>query len=515
MKTKKKPSNPQETLEAVLKDRAVRQTVARDSHLMFFNIYFPQYVKYPMAEFHKDIFRLTEDASNKLACIIAFRGSGKSTIVTFSYTLWAILGVQQKKFVLIICQTQAQAKQAMMNIRNELENNKYLKSDLGPFQEDSGNGEWAASSLVFQNTGARIMIASLEQSIRGVRHHEHRPDLIILDDVEDVNSTKTYENRQKNFEWFTREIVPLGDMGTRVIIVGNLLHEDSLVMRLRVKIEAKQLSGAFRLFPLLDEEGKCLWSGKFDTEEKIEDLHQSTASEIAWQQEYLLRLVNDETRVIHSDWLKYYDQPPNTIHGDDPVIYTAIDVAISLKTTADYTAMVSAKIIRCGKNIKIYILPNPVNERMSFPAMQLRIQTLHQAHGNTQSNRIFVEDVQGQNFLIQELQRQLLPVYGVIPQGDKRERLALASKFIFNGNVLFPKHGAEELVRQLVGFGLERHDDLADAFSMLILKTIEMRPARADMTHLNRIMQNAFSTSHWDKLLGHRDPRFWKWDKIF
>lgn len=492
-----KTDNSENALDAILKDRVIRQAVTRDSHLMFFNIYFPQYVKYPLAEFQKDVFRITEDASNRLACIVAFRGSGKSTIITFSYTLWAILGVQQKKFVLIICQTQAQAKQAMMNIRNELENNPCLKSDLGPFQEESG--EWAASSLVFKNTGARIMIASLEQSIRGVRHHEHRPDLIILDDVEDVNSTKSYESRQKNFEWFTREVVPLGDVGTRIIIVGNLLHEDSLVMRLKEKIQAKELGGIFRLFPLLDEQEKCLWPGKFDTAEKIEELHRSVASEFAWQQEYLLNPVSDETRVIHPEWLQYYDCISEPVYGDDPVTYTAVDVAISLKDTADYTAMVSAKVIGRGQNIKIYILPNPVNERLTFPDMTARIQSLHEIHGNCQYNSIFVENVQGQDFLVQALSGQLLPVIGVRPQGDKRERLSLVSRFVSNGNVLFPKLGAEDLIRQLVGFGLERHDDLADAFSMLILKIVEMRP-RSIEWNIDKCAGDTIVGNIWNKV---------------
>src|ERR1700690_4379713 len=105
--------------DEISKNRNVRREVARQSHLMFFHLYFPHYVKYAIAEFQKDIFRVTEDQSNKLACIVAFRGSGKSTLVTFSYSLWATLGIQQKKFVLIICQTQAQARQHMANLKFE------------------------------------------------------------------------------------------------------------------------------------------------------------------------------------------------------------------------------------------------------------------------------------------------------------------------------------------------------------------------------------------------------------
>ena len=275
--------------ERITKDRDLRRELGRQSHHLFFLMYFPHYIKYPVAEFHKDIFRITEDTTNNLSCIVAFRGSGKSTLVTFSYSLWSILGVQQKKFVLIICQTQAQAKQHMANLKDELEHNILLKSDMGPFREEAGDGQWAISSLVFKNTGARVTIASIDQSIRGLRHHEHRPDLIILDDIEDSNSVKTYESRTKISDWFSREVVPLGDLGTRIILVGNLLHEDSLMMRLRKKIDDREIKGVYRWFPLLDENGVCLWSGKFDARQKIDDLRRSVCNDIAWQQEDRIR----------------------------------------------------------------------------------------------------------------------------------------------------------------------------------------------------------------------------------
>ena len=41
------------------------------------------------------------------------------------------------------------------------------------------------------------------------------------------------------------------------------------------------------------------------------------------------------------------------------------------------------------------------------------------------------------------------------------------------GHVLFPRFGAEHLIQQLVGFGIEKHDDLVDALCILIQKVIE------------------------------------------
>jgi len=46
------------------------------------------------------------------------------------------------------------------------------------------------------------------------------------------------------------------------------------------------------------------------------------------------------------------------------------------------------------------------------------------------------------------------------------------------GNVLFPRHGAEQLIEQLVGFGLKKRGDLADSFSILLSKVQEKNKAK-------------------------------------
>lgn len=259
---------PDEVIDRMIADRTVRIAITRQSHFMFFHLYFAHYVKYETAQFQREIFNLTEDETIKNLYIVAFRGSGKSTIITTSYPIWAILGKQQKKFVVILCQTRTQAKQHMTNLKRELENNTLLKNDLGPFQEESD--EWGSTSLVFSNMNARITAASSEQSIRGMRHGQHRPDLIIGDDVEDMASAKTKEGRQKTYSWLKGEIIPLGDKNTKLVIVGNLLHEDSLLMHLKSDIEEGSGEGVFKKYPLLNENDEILWKGKYLDELEIE-----------------------------------------------------------------------------------------------------------------------------------------------------------------------------------------------------------------------------------------------------
>ena len=456
---------PQELVNQMTKDRKVRTAVTRESFSFFFHFYFAHYIKYATADFQKEIIHLLEKSDNEDLFIVAFRGSGKSTMVTTAYPIWAILGNQQKKFVTIFCQTQAQAKQHMMNLRNELEDNDLLKKDLGPFSESSD--EWGSHSIVFSNTGARITVASAEQSIRGIRHHEYRPDLIICDDVENISSTKTLEGRNKTYQWLKGEVVPAGDKDARLVVVGNLLHEDSLLMRLKGDIENDRTDGRFLYFPLVDEKDNCLWPGKYPTDEDVKKECRKIGDEVAWQREYMLRIISDEGQLIQENWLHYYDELPDERNLRSVAI--GIDLAISQKTTADYTAMVCAKVYGEGKDAKIYILPNPVNKRIAFPDIIQETLLLHNTFGS--GAMFYVESVAAQEYLVQNLQSEYsyINVVGVPVAGaDKRSRLSATTHQIQVGNVLFPKHGIDILRHQLLGFGSEKHDDLSDAFSLLI-----------------------------------------------
>jgi predicted phage terminase large subunit-like protein len=94
--------------------------------------------------------------------------------------------------------------------------------------------------------------------------------------------------------------------------------------------------------------------------------------------------------------------------------------------------------------------------------------------GGGSHTKLFIEDVGYQQSLIQHLNKNNTPAEGVKVSGqDKRARLALVTHLIQQNKVLFPTEGAEELIQQLVGFGVERHDDLADAFSLLLIKIID------------------------------------------
>src|SRR3989338_7530067 len=484
---------PDDLAARMFRDRRVRTAITRQSHFMFFHFYFAHYVQYPTAPFQREMFYLSEEQDIRNLFIVAFRGSAKSTIFTTSYPVWAILGKQQKKFVLILCQTQAQAKQHMMNLRRELESNTLLKNDLGPFREE--NSEWGASSLVFSRLNARITAISSEQSRRGLRHNQHRPDLIVGDDVEDLASTKTREGRNKTYQWLTGEVIPAGDRETRLVVVGNLLPEDPPMMRLKEDIGKDRIAGLFKSYPLIVGE-TILWQGKYPTMKEVEEEKRKAANEFAWQREYLLNIVPDTEQVLRREWFQYYDEVPPyhfyVIDSEQSVrshqeIRIGVDPAISKEDAACYTAIVPGILYETKKDdiwaeseYVLYILPNIVNRKIDFPETVETCKVLNENYKDVNQfcpPTFIVEDVGYQKALPQQLEVSGLNVKAVRPGShDKRRRILLTAHHIKTGKVLFPRKGAEQLIQQLIHFGVEKYDDLADAFAHLVLHSFIEKP---------------------------------------
>lgn len=475
-KRKTKVSKTEKLFDQIINDQAVRQRVTKNSLEHFLPIYFHQYMEYESAPFHKEMFDILGNDVIKLAVFCAFRGSAKSTIITTAYVLWAILGIQQKKFIVICGQTDAKARQYLLNLKNELEHNLLLQQDLGPFKEDKdslGN----ATGLTLKKLGVKILITSVEQSIRGMRHNQHRPDLIIVDDIEDMNSVKTREGRDKAFNWLTGELIPAGNTKTRIIAVGNLLHEDSVLKRLQEKIENNEMShmkGVYREYPIIDVDGNPLWPGKYPNQESIEAEREKTMNEVAWYREYLLQIISTEEQVVRPEWIHQYLYLPKR---ELTQIAIGVDLAISQKSYADYTAIVTAYVYGHGKNMEIYIQPNTINRRLPFPdQVETIISTIAVAKVTHHRVKTYIENVAYQDAMVQMLQSRSQNVIGVTPTTDKRSRLSLTTSLMRDGRILFPESGCEELIEQLLGFGKEKHDDLADAFSISILQLIGQRP---------------------------------------
>lgn len=461
-----------EQLQKIIKTPKLRRKLAYESMRYFFAIYLNHYLTFKLAPFHHEFFSLAEDETKKLIVILAFRGSGKSTYFSTCYPIWAITGNLQKKFIVIFTQTQQQAKRLLDNIKKLLEGNEILKSDIGPFEDP--NDEWSAMSIVLKSNNARILVASTEQSIRGIRHGQYRPDLIILDDVEDLASVKTQELRDKLEEWYTAEVVPLGitTRDAKFVFVGTRLHEDDLYSRVIRKIKEKRMRGTYRIYPIATGKGKPTWPGKYPNKQSLVKEKERLMSEAAWQREYMLQIIYDDHYIYKpGDFTRYQVMPPAEKLR---FILISIDLAISTKSTADKTAMAAAYISGYNKELKAYLAEKVINKKMDFTQTIQEIRNYRDSLLQGIPVYLLVENVAYQQAAIEQLKIEGFTVYPVNPQGeDKRARLTTVSPLVKNATILFPILGTKELEQQLISFGIERYDDLADAFAYLAKRVQE------------------------------------------
>lgn len=149
--------------------------------------------------------------------------------------------------------------------------------------------------------------------------------------------------------------------------------------------------------------------------------------------------------------------------------------------------------------MRIYILPNPINERLDFPSAIEKAKLLSSSLShNGKKTRLVIEDNMYQKAFPQMLKKDGYPAEGVQSVGDKRTRLTIVNPTVKSGQVLFPKKGAEDLIKQLIGFGVERHDDLADAFAILVGEVVKDNPSRS----FGERVQAMIEMNGWDREIG-------------
>jgi predicted phage terminase large subunit-like protein len=439
-------------------------------------IYFPHHVYLKPAKYHPELVSSLDNPEIDMLEIIGHRGSTKSTWGSLIYPIYmALVHPDVYPFIVPVADTGLQASMNMANIKTELEENSLLKQDFGnvtigkkihdkaPEPTLESDEEWQSKNLLL-STGVRILARSRGQKIRGLKHRQYRPGLVIVDDPEDLEWVRTKENRDKTTRWFLGEVLPAMDLRRRkCVLIGNWLHMDALMARMKNK-------GIFKVleFPLIDKNGICQWPALYPTQEFI-DMKKKEFGPVAWQREMLLKAVPEDGQIITEEDIHYYDiESPQAIMG---IKATGVDPAISKKQSADFTAMVSGKAAWVNNEPKIYVQPNPINSRMGVEEQVSQAKAIDARWPG--EHMLFVEAVAYQLALVELMEKAMLPVQTIKPTTDKRARLMVASTYIKNGTVEFPRTGCEDLIIQLLGFGVEEHDDLVDALVMMINGIIE------------------------------------------
>ena len=407
--------------------------------------------------FHKEILDLISDKNNRRIGVIAPRGHAKSTTVDMTYPLWAGC-FEQEEFVVIISDTYTQAAEFINALKDEFEHNPKIKWLFGNMKGD----DWQDGEFVLSN-GIKYAAKGSGMKIRGIRHRHTRPTLMIFDDIENDENIKSAEQRQKLYHWFTKAAIPALARGGRAVIIGTILHFDSLVNKV-MKQQDVFKSWQTRVFYAIttEEDGteRALWP-EHRSLEKLRAMRddpgdQDFIGSITFAQEYQHKPFSEEDAIIQPDWIKECEpsQVPDK-HTRLARVLT-IDPAASERQTADFTAMIVADLYTDG-NVYIRAIRN---QRTSPSVTADTVRELDEIY---KPQVIGIE--KGALGLVFRDLLEGLPVIGLEPDKDKVRRLLAVSRFFEAGRVYTVKNiqNGQAFREQLIEFPKGTHDDMVDA----------------------------------------------------
>jgi hypothetical protein len=129
---------------------------------------------------------------------------------------------------MIVGETFDRAADRLRAIKHEFEYNDFIIELFGGMK----GATWNEDKIILQN-GICIQAKGRDQSFRGIKHLDWRPDFLWTDDFEDKESVKTPESRKYWLTVFMTVILPALDKRARVRITGTPLDEDCMLYNLR------------------------------------------------------------------------------------------------------------------------------------------------------------------------------------------------------------------------------------------------------------------------------------------
>lgn len=199
----------------------------------FDSTYFPHYGRSEPSQLHVYLYdrlpKIVLAPEGQRDSIAAPRGEAKSTKVSMSFVLWCLI-TEKKWYPIIIMDAFEQACEMLEAIKAELEANPRLQSD---FPEATGQGKVWRAGVMMTVTGRKVEAFGSAKKIRGRRHGPHRPDLAIMDDIENDENVTTPAQRDKLERFVTKGVLNLGppDDSMDAIMIGTVLHYDSVLSR--------------------------------------------------------------------------------------------------------------------------------------------------------------------------------------------------------------------------------------------------------------------------------------------
>ena len=202
-------------------------------------VLFPDRFSRMFTGLHHEMFRLLlkkpgDPGYQPRKAIAAPRGFGKTSIISMLVPALAVL-FKTARYIVPISVSSDGAIEQSENLKMALQNSEVIRDLFGDVKTERwGEKYWkvriGSDEIAIRPRGAG-------QKIRGMLFQNYRPDLILVDDLEDPENMDNPDQRKKKKAWFNADVLkavdnyaPLGSW--EIIVLGTILHEDSLLQNL-------------------------------------------------------------------------------------------------------------------------------------------------------------------------------------------------------------------------------------------------------------------------------------------
>jgi len=437
------------------KERPQRVKKAKEDLFFMAKTYFAHHIEYAKKEYsrfrkfiHKDLEKLLQRYS--IVVLTAYRGAAKTTTVSNLFVLQQIIK-KSRRFIVIISSTDTLAKAIFEVIKTELEDNKRFVSDFNIEIIKSNDSEIV---LKIDDHLMKLFCAGSGAKIRGIRFLSYRPDLIILDDIENDENVESKTQRDKLFRWYSKTIkkLPSRRGKSNIIIVGTILHHDSLLARLRNSNEV-----FYKNFPLvLDFKKFTLDDTSLNKEQFKLEYKEDKES---FLQEY-------QNIPISSDALLFNGYKTYEIMPKCDSFFIGVDPAMG-KAKGDYFAIA---ILGYSKEQQKFYLTAKGYKKNPTDMIDTLLK-LYIRYSKKARTVIAMETVAYQEFF-KDVFKKHAKALGIVPtvfslknSVPKEIRINSLAPLIKDGDILVDKN-ATLLIEELDTYPKSPHDDLLDASEM-------------------------------------------------
>jgi predicted phage terminase large subunit-like protein len=438
--------------------RQQRLERATGDPLYFCRAYLPHYFAHAPAPFHYELIRMLEQRDGEAVTpmvVAAPREFAKTTVCTFGYVLHQIC-FNKRHFILIGSDTEDLASDLTGYLYLELLYNERLHQDFGELVK----GNKSVDDFVTLND-IRVKARGRGQRLRGLKHKQWRPDLAILDDLENDANVRNPEIVQAILDWVKSAVYPAVDARGTLMIIGTILRWRSALHVMLTSPDEPYGNFQRRIYRAYQEDGTSLWEARHPVARL--QLQKQLMGTVAFNREKMNEPAPDGG-FFKEDWIHYYH--PDSLKDRGLVITGFFDPSLETGATADYKAFVT---VGWDRQEMVFYVMDAVIQKITLEQVLRAIFNRHQQFGY---QLVGVEDNLFQRLLLKEFDRmgaelgQVLPLRGVTHRIAKETRVASLSPLLERGKIRFIRgHSDQELlVEQLLFFPSRTlHDDGPDA----------------------------------------------------